>query len=348
MGVTSIDVAKRAGVSQATVSRALRDIRGTSAATRQHVRAVARELGYVPMQSGRSLSTNRSRRIGVVVGELTNPFYAALAAPIVRELDSRGYLAVFLLDDEIDEPDDAPIFDGSFDGVLLTTACDPRLSEEIEHRGIPYGMINREIAGSRPIAADVPNNAQGAELVADLLISLGHKRIGVISGPHTTSTGVERLDAFRDALARSGIAIHPDAVREVPFTVDDGCVAARAILSGCPGLTAIFCANDVLALGALEAAAQLSRPVPESLTIVGFDDIPLSKLHAIDLTTVAVDLTALARSATAHLLDRVENPEIDAKRTVHDVRLVRRSTAGSPDNGGVAVRDSGNYGASVR
>ncbi|MCP2279678.1 LacI family DNA-binding transcriptional regulator [Nocardia amikacinitolerans] len=330
MAVTSIDVAKRAGVSQATVSRALRDQRGTSEATRQHVRAVARELGYVPLQSGRSLSTSRSRRIGIVVGELTNPFYGALVAPIVRELDTRGYLGVLLHDADIREPDSTPIFDGSFDGVLLTTTSDSRLADEIERRGIPYCLINREITGRRPISADVPDNAHGAELVADLLTELGHTDIGVVAGPATTSTGSERLRAFRDALARRGIALHPDAVREVPSTIDDGCAALRDILATRPGLTAVFCANDVLAIGALEAAAQAALAVPEQLTVIGFDDIPLARLRAFDLTTVAVDLTALARKATEHLLDRVEDPQVEPRRRVHEVRLVRRGTHAAP------------------
>ncbi|MEV0336944.1 LacI family DNA-binding transcriptional regulator [Nocardia sp. NPDC050717] len=330
MAVTSIDVARRAGVSQATVSRALRDQRGTSEATRRHVRKVARELGYVPLQSGRSLSTSRSRRIGIVVGELTNPFYAALVASIVHELDARGYLGVLLHDSDICEPDSAPIFDGSFDGVLLTTTSDSRLADEIERRGIPYCLINREISGRRPVSANVPDNVLGAELVAELLIELGHTEIGVIAGPATTSTGSERLRGFRDALARHGIALHPDAVGETAFTIDGGCASARAVLTARPALTALFCANDVLAIGALEAATQLARQVPDQLTVVGFDDIPLARLRAFDLTTVAVDLTALARRATAHLLDRVEDPQIEPQRVVHEVRLVRRGTHAAP------------------
>ena len=302
MAVTSIDVAKRAGVSQATVSRALRDHPGTSEATRQHVRAIARELGYVPLQSGRSLSTSRSRRIGIVVGELTNPFYAALVDPIIRELETRGYLGVILHAGNVQEPDNAAIFDGSFDGLLLTTITDSRVAKEVESRGIPYCMINREIADRTPGSASVPDNVRGAELVAELLAELGHVDVGVVAGPTATSTGRERLLAFRDALARRNIAVHPDAIRKVPFTIDDGFRAVRAILAARPHVTAVFCANDVLAIGALEAAARDGRPVPESLTVIGFDDIPMAKLSAFDLTTVAVDLTAMARQAAAHLL----------------------------------------------
>lgn len=330
MAVTSIDVAKLAGVSQATVSRALRDQRGTSEATRRHVRAVARELGYVPLQSGRSLSTSRTRRIGIVVGELTNPFYAALVDPIVRELELRGYLGVIIHDDDVREPDNAAIFDGSFDGVLLTAVSDSLVTQEIEHRGIPYCMLNREIRGRKPVSASVPDNHRGTELVAGLLADLGHVDVGVVSGPHTTSTGRERLQGFREALARRNIAVHPDSVREVPFTIEHGCRATREILAVRPSVTALFCANDVLAVGALEAAAQDLRPVPESLTVVGFDDISLARLAAFKLTTIAVDLGALARQATTHLLDRVENPRVEPLRVVHDVRLALRGTHSAP------------------
>jgi len=276
------------------------------------------------------LSTSKTRRIGIVVGELTNPFYAALVDPIVHELGKRGYLGVLLYNDDAHEPTDAAIFDGSFDGVLLAAVSDNRLPQELEQRGIPYCMLNREIQGRREISASVPDNLRGSELVAGLLANLGHTEIGVISGPTSTTTGSERLRGFRDSLARRNIAVHPESIRKVPFTIEDGCRAAREILGARPNVTALFCANDLLAIGALEAAALEMRPVPQSLTIVGFDNISLARLRAFNLTTVAVDLSVLARQATMHLLDRVDDPSIEPLRIVHDVQLILRGTHSAP------------------
>lgn len=262
-----------------------------------------------------------------MAGELTNPFYPALVDPIIRELTDRGYLGVILHDSDLQELDTAPIFDGSFDGVLLTTtAMRSELPSEIERRGIPYVMVNREASSPRGHSASVPDNSQGAELVANLLVDLAHVEVGMISGPATTSTGTERLAAFRDSLARRRIALHPDAVREVPFTIEAGAQATLDMLSARPEITALFCANDVLALGSLEAASRLGRLVPADLTVVGFDDIPIVGQRVVDLTTIAVDLPALARQATSHLLQRMEDPSVAPTRAVHPVKLVLRGS----------------------
>jgi LacI family transcriptional regulator len=329
MPVTSIDVARRAGVSQPTVSRALRDQPGMSEATRRRVKEAARELGYVPQQSGRSLSTRRSRRIGIVVGELSNPFYPALLDPMVRELEAQGYLPVLIHDDGLEEPTTEPIFDGSFDAVLLTTTLlGSSLPGEIERRGIPYVMVNREfVVDRRARSTAVPDNATGASLVADLLVDLGHRAVAMVAGPAETSTGTERLDGFRDALARRGIALHPEAVERVPFSMADGAAATARLLDRRP-VKAIFCANDVLAIGALETLARRGLAVPGDVSVVGFDDIPMASLSAIDLSTVAVDLDRLGRRAVRHLADRARDPEVVPTRVVEPVELRLRGTHG--------------------
>lgn len=327
--VTSIDVAKRAGVSQPTVSRALRDQPGTSEATRRRVKEAARELGYVPMQSGRSLVTRQSRRVGIVVGELSNPFYPALLDPMVRELEAQGYLPVLIHDDGVHGPSTEPIFDGSLDAVVLTTTVlGSPLPGEIERRGIPYVMVNREaMTDGRERSAAVPDNVDGATRVADLLVDLGHVDIAVVTGPDTTSTGSQRLAGFRDALARRGIALHPEAVARVPFSITNGARATEELVASRPA-TAFFCANDVLAIGALDALRRSGFDVPGDVTVVGYDDIPLASLAALDLTTVSVDLPDLARRAVQHLVLRAHDPEVAPARLLQPVELRLRGTHG--------------------
>lgn len=328
MVVTSHDVARRAGVSQPTVSKALRDQRGVSAATRQRVREAARELGYVPSQRGRALATRRTRRIGVVASELANPFYPALIGPIHDVLSEAGYHTILLTDDA-SEVDLEPILDGSLDGVVLTTCTlDSTIPAELAGRGIPFCLVNRETRVA-PGDVCVPDNVAGATQVADLLADLGHQRIGVISGPATTSTGSGRLAAFRDQLARRGTALHPDRVIEHEFSIEAGRRGLeRLLVTDAP--TAVFCANDVIAVGALNHARAAGIRVPEKLSVVGFDDIALSGWELTGLTTVRVEHQALARNGVDHLLSRIDDPDLPARRTVVPAELVLRGSHASP------------------
>ena len=328
--VTSVDVARLAGVSQATVSRALRDIRGTSEPTRAKVRAAARELGYVPQQSGRSLSTRLTNRVGIVTGELANPFYPALVAPMVARLHEHGYLAVLIPDDDLDDLDPVPLIDGSLDGVLLTTIHqDSPLPAELSRHGVPRVLVNRDVSLGNEDAS-VADNAAGARQVADLLLSLGHCRIAFIGGPPTVRTNAARAEAFHAALARHGLECTAPPWSFGPFDLDHGRQALARLMTLMPPPTAVFCANDVLAIGALEAARSADLAVPGDVTVVGFDDIPLAGLSLIDLTTVGSDLGAMARSAADLLIERIADPGRPARKIVHPTRLVLRGTHARP------------------
>ena len=329
MVVTSHDVARRAGVSQPTVSKALRDQRGVSAATRQRVREAARELGYVPSQRGRALATRRTRRIGVVASELANPFYPALIGPIHDTLSEAGYHTILLTDDA-SEVDLEPILDGSLDGAVLTTCTlDSTIPAELAGRGIPFCLVNRETRAT-PGDVCVPDNVAGASQVADLLADLGHQRIGVISGPANTSTGSGRLAAFRDQLARRGTALHPERVIESEFSIEAGRRGLERLLRAADPPTAVFCANDVIAVGALNHARAAGIRVPEELSVVGFDDIALSGWELTGLTTVRVEHEVLARSGVDQLLSRIEDADLPIRRTVVPAELVLRGSHAAP------------------
>jgi len=332
--VTSIDVARLAGVSQATVSRALRDIRGTSEATRAKVRAAARELGYVPQQSGRSLATRLTNRVGIVTGELANPFYPALVAPMVERLHEHGYLAVLIPDKDLDDLDPVPLIDGSLDGVLLTTIHqDSRLPAELSRRGVPRVLVNRDVSlGDED--ASVADNVAGAGQVADLLLSSGHRRIAFLGGPPSVRTNVQRAEAFRAALERHGIDCGAPLWCYGPFDPDHGRQAFTQFMALAAPPTAVFCANDVLALGALEAARAARLAVPGDVSVIGFDDIPLAALSMIDLTTVGCDLDAMGQSAADLLIDRIADPGRPARKVVHPTSLVLRGTHGRPRSPG--------------
>jgi LacI family transcriptional regulator, galactose operon repressor len=327
---TSFDVARLAGVSQPTVSRALRGESGVAADTRRRVQEAAAELGYVTSQLGRGLSTRTTHRIGVVAAELTNPFYPYLVAPLHAELERAGYRSVLFVEGADDPLTVDELADGSMDGVVLTTtALNSTLPRLLAERGVPFVLLNREVDGIDADAA-VVDNTQGATLVADLLVQLGHERIGAIFGPEWTSTGRDRERGFRRALAARGVELRDHLVTREPFGFDQGRLAVETLLAQREPPTAVFCGNDVQALGAYDGAARLGVRVPTDLTVVGFDDIPLASWARFDLTTVRCDLGRLAAVAAELLVRRIARRDQPHRRVVLPADLVLRGSHAPP------------------
>lgn len=324
--ITSFDVARRAGVSQPTVSRALRNLPGASPETRRRVLAAATELAYIPSDSGRVLSTRSTRRIAVVSEELTNPFYPELVQPLGRYLAAAELRPVLITDSEGRGVDAGVLADGSYDGVILTTTTRrSTLPRDLTERGVPHVLVNRTLDEPESPGCAV-DNADGARQVSDLLADLGHRRVASIQGPVATSTGKQRAEALRTGLRRHGIPLPRVMVTRVPFDHDAGYRAAVELLTGDQSPTAIVCGNDVLALGALSAARALGVRVPADVTVVGFDDIRLASWPLIDLTTVRCDLDALARRAVTMLQDLVAGRWEEPTTVRLPVRLVLRGT----------------------
>lgn len=312
--VTGFDVARKAGVTQPTVSRALRNLPGVSPQTRDRVLAAARELSYVPSDMGRALSTQVSRRVAVVAPELDNPYYPQLVEPLRRELARCGMRTVLVTGENRDATGEeaeailGELTDGSYDGVVLTaTRRRSTLPRDLTERGIPHVLCNRllDVPESPGVAID---NAHGAGLVADLLRELGHTTVGMVAGPVDTSTGRERADGLRRRLRAHGVRLRRDHVRRCEFDHDAALVAGRDLLSCRDAPGAVVCGNDVIALGVLSAAAELGIEVPRSLTVLGFDDIPMAGWPLVNLTTVRCDLQLLATRSVELLMDRIADP----------------------------------------
>ena len=329
--ITSHEVARAAGVSQATVSRALRNEPGVSPATRARVRAAARDLGYVTGHAGRALATRRTRTVGVVSPTLDNPFYPAFVTPLQAALHDAGLLTVLVTDSDEGALGVDSLMDGSFDGVVLTS-CERHstLPAELSARGIPVVLADRLVDGA-VVDTCVSDNRFGAAVVADLLVELGHERIATIMGPGSTSTGYERHAGFVERLGALGVAGAAITVIRGPFEAEAGRRGLETLLGdGSSPPTAVFCGNDVIALGVLDAAKGLGVRIPEDLTVVGFDDIPLAAWGRFDLTTVHVDLDRMAQTVVEALVARLADPQAAPKQVVLAPRLVARGTHAPP------------------
>lgn len=298
--------------------------------TRSRVLAAVDKLGYVPMRSGRSLATRRNGRVGIVAGELTNPYFATLVTPLHRILARFGYGTILLTDDNDGSFDPGALHDGSVDGVLLATSLlGSPIAAELSRRGVPFVLVGREVTGLEQFAC-VFDNYDGARQVANLLLDLGHERVGAILGSSDTSTARDRELGFRDALADKGTSLPSTAVARGEFTFDHGYESLFKLMALSAPPTGVFCANDVIAIGALNAARKLGLAVPGELSIVGFDDIAMSGWELVGLTTVRLDFEAIAEHACRLLLERMATATTAARKHVISVSLTLRETHGPP------------------
>jgi LacI family transcriptional regulator len=333
---TSHDVAAAAGVSQPTVSRAPRGDPRLSADPRRRVEQAAEALHYVPSTRGRSLSTRSAGQVGIVVSDLGNPFYLEIldaCHAALREAETR---MLVLTPDADGEVPLTRLVDGSLDGVILTTTrLRSPLPRELARRGFPFVLLNREVDRA-PGDVCVADNAGGAGLVATELLELGHREIAAIFGPETTSTGRDRERGFRAVLRAAGMELGRTRWRRGAFDFDVGRRLARELLAGSDDPpTAVFCANDILAFGALDEFSAQGVRVPRDLTVVGFDDVAMASWNAFQLTTVSQNIYRMVRISTDLLLRRIEARTSDAaepapERVVLSPQLVRRGTHARP------------------
>ena len=325
MPVTSHDVARLAGVSQPTVSRALRPDSQVSAATRERVRVAAESLGYVPSELGRSLSTRSTRQIAMVA-DLDNPLYPQLVGPLHDAFAAEGYRMVLLAERDEEMVGDERLLDGSVDGAVLTTSQrNASLPLQLHERGVPFVQLNRvsDLVDADSVTAD---NAAGGRLVADLLVDCGHREIAAVFGPRETSSAGERERGFRAGLQSAGIRLPPHRVVRGWFTYEVGREGMHRILDRAGPPTAVFCSNDVIAVGALNALTELGLSAPENVSVVGFDDLAIADWPVFALTTVRVDFEAMARRSAGMLLARIAHVGAPAVHERFPVHLVPRTT----------------------
>jgi LacI family transcriptional regulator len=331
---TSHDVARLAGVSQPTVSRALRDDPRLSEETRRRVRDAATQLRYVPSQRGRSLAMRSTGQVGIVVSDLGNSFYLEVLDRLHSELRAAGRRMLVLTPDGDGHVSVDQLVDGSLDGVILTTTLlDSTLPQELGERGLPFVLLNREVDDC-PGDVCVVNNEEGGSLAAQELLSLGHTEIAAIFGPASTSTGRDREAGFRRVLERAGRPMPERRWRRCQFDFLEGHRAALELLDADRSApTALFASNDVIALGAFNALRGRQIRIPEQISLIGFDDVLMADWEVFGLTTISQDIPGLVKSATSMLLSRIgAAPEAapGPRRVVLEPALIRRGTLGAP------------------
>lgn len=329
---TSKDVAKLAGVSQATVSRAFTPNGKISDATRKRIVRAARELKYVPNLGARAMKTGRTNAVGVVVADLTNPFYPQILDALTTYLDDAGQkVTLWNSDGPGNDAALEAINAGSIDGIVFTTVTDASapLRAALDNNR-PVVLVNR-IVEALPCDQVASDNRVGGAAIADYLVGHGHNRIGLIGGPVAASTARHRTAGFTERLRDRGVELPPSRVHQGAFSHEFGFQATATLLDSDERPTAIFCSNDLIAFGALDAARAMKVAVPEDLWVVGYDDVDMCSWPAFDLTTMHQPSRTMARAGAEALLERIGNPSAPFKTLTFRARLVPRgSTAGAP------------------
>lgn len=326
--VTLRDVAAASGVSLSTASRAL-DERGPASrsAAAEHVRKIAEELGYRRNSFASSLRRGETRTLGVLVPRLSDTVMALMFEELERAASGRGYFAMVATsgDDPEDERRAAEtLLDRNVDGLILATArLDDDLPRLLRKRGVAHALVLRT-DGVSPSA--VGDDEVGGYLAVRHLIDLGHRDIAVVTGPSFTSTGVGRLAGARRALGEAGINPPQEWLLAAGYGIENGFSAGESLLGGGKRPTAVFAANDNIALGVIAAAHRFGITVGQDLALVGYNDTPLSARLSTPLSSVRVPLAQIASTA----IDLIVNPGKEPHIRKSMPTLIPRESSGSP------------------
>lgn len=351
---TIADVAREAGVSKGTVSMALTGRGRVAAGTREKVLEVAQRLDWVPSARARSLSTDRADALGLVLAREpehlgADPFFAPFIAGVEAALSPRGQALVLHVVTTPAEEREAyrRLAAGRVDGALLT---DLRVDDErpalLADLGLPALAVGhqRSTTSSAPLPQVALDDRAGVRSAVDHLVELGHRRLAHVTGSQQLVHGVDRLEAFRDAVAARGDALDTPTVLDGDFSAASGADAAhrwladRAALGAASAPTALVVANDLMATAALGVLAAAGVRVPAEVSVTGFDDAPLAAHLSPPLTTVRSDAAAWGRAAADALLDLLEDDD-EGRRAAGDrprspdlpaARLVVRGSTGAP------------------
>ncbi len=332
MAVTIRDVGELAGVSQATAARVLGGYGPASPAVRAKVEAAAERLGYVPNSVARALASGLTHAVGLVVGDIENPFFGAAARSMSDALEERGHTVLLTNSDEdLDRERRAveTLRARQVDALVVAPSANgttPHLTAAAA--AAPLVLLDRVVRGLRADSVTVDNRG-GARMAVEHLIEHGHRRIGLVSDHPSISSSAERIEGYRDALGT--VSIKPDGhlISLGGATRDDGYRAARLLLEAPDRPTALFTANNFMTVGAMLALSDLGLHVPDDISLVGFDDLEWTTLVDPPLTVVAQPASELGLVAAERVLARIAGGGGRPRRFKLETKLITRASCRS-------------------
>jgi len=332
MSVTIEEIARAAGVSTATVSRALHGTYPVKESTKQRIHRLAIEMNYRPNIIARSLRTEQTSTIGIIVDDIASPFTPRIIRGINDYLQEHNYFSVILNADRRLESETSALHNllsRSIDGVILVESFLRGANPTLDLAGKPYVFVHRLFSGGGGNSVMV-DELYGSQLAINHLLELGHKRIAHIAGPAGWDAAEARLAGYKEALDRGGVTYDPALVRWGNWLSDGGYTKASELLMLEEPPTAIFAANDQLALGAIYAARDMGLKVPDDLAVIGYDNQQIAEIARPDISTVTLPCYEMGIAAARILLDCLSGfPLPDAPIKVRGELVPRGSTYAS-------------------
>lgn len=328
------DVAERAGVSVTSVSHVINQTRLVSDDLRERVLTAMNELGYQPNALARSLRRKETYTIGVIMTNSADPFFAEVTRGVEDACFEQGYNIILCnsdsdLDKELFYTNE--LIKKRVDGILFLAAGGKSTQHirTMQQRKTPLVVVDRYIPD---LAVDTVliDNARGGWLATHHLIELGHRRIGCITGPSDLTLSAERVTGFRRAIQEAGLKVDESLIVKGNFQYETGYQAAQQFLAQPTPPTAVFACNDLMAMGVINAAVKQGWPVPDRLSVIGFDDIRMAGYTNPLLTTVAQPKYEMGSIATTMLLERIHNQEMAPRQKLLDTQLVVRESTAPP------------------
>jgi len=337
--ITLEDIARQAGVSRSTVSRVINDQPNVSDAARNRVIEVVHRTGYLPNAAARTLASQRSLMIGLVLPQtvssfFADPYYPHLTQGIAQACNQKNYtLALFLVETKEDEEKIFPRVSrrGLLDGVIVQASHhgDPMMTKLIDS-SIPLVFAGRPFQANHFSFIDIDNVSASYNAV-NHLIRLGRKRIATIAGPSHSTVGIDRKAGYVKALKDRGLELDEALIVEGDFTEAGGYYAMQHLLFRKPD--AVFAASDIMAYGAMRAVKQANLHIPQDIALIGFDDLPLANASQLSLTTVRQPVIKFGVAAVELLIDLIENGTEPPRRIILETELIIRESCGASYRG---------------
>lgn len=331
---TQRDVAKAAGVSSAAVSYAFRGSAGVSEEVRQRILSVAKELGFRPNLAAQGLRLGRTNMIGLLLADITNPFYPELASAVVAGAAKKGahvFLAQVGVEGAMQAEAARGLVDRGCDGLVFISVVpsDAALLREIREIGVPFVYANRSIDEVPADWVGIDDFAASLEVMR-LLVESGRRRIAIIGGHRSSSVIDARVRGALAGLEEAGLRLVATELMEGSLSRVSGQDRMRQLMAMAPDVDAVLGGNDMVALGILDVATELGVQVPEQVAVVGFDDMSFASAGPLQLTTVSVPREAMGRRAVEMLFDRIDGYDGPFRKEIVPHQLQIRATAPGP------------------
>ncbi len=328
--VTLQDIAKKAGLSKTTISRALNDKPDVSPETKDRILRIAKDLGYTPNLLAKSLRSRKSKTMGIIIADISNPFFASVAKVVEDAARKKGYSIILCnTDEEYEEEQEAiqTLLEKRVDGILIAPVqTKDQNIVELKRRKIPFVLLGRHFD---ILEADyvITDDIQGAFSATKYLIKKGHKKILFVNGPLHISSAKERLAGYKRAFLENGIRYEDKLVRSGAVRMEDGYRIMKEILDNKDNITAVFAYSDLVAFGAMKALREANLKIPEQIAVVGYDDIEFASSLEIPLTTVCIPKRQLGKEAVRVLDDKIKERSKGTQRITLKTELIIRKSA---------------------